>query len=220
MTIYSLYIFDRSVLFPSSIILPLTCLTQLRHCDCVYYQDWHRTRPLRPPAGINFRPGVHRLPLHNPSTNPVRESIFSNGSGSAERKVNGDTSRVGTGAGGGGQRGLPFDEEAKLVYGVILSLRNMVKKLSGRCVSVHLNLLLPSPFPPKSLLLGFMLNGVSRSERKHLHRTKRHSTSYIYTKPSLDIDSSFFQTHLPIHSASSFDRYTLAHLLTMSCGIP
>lgn len=27
---------------------------------------------------------------------------------------------------------LPFDEEAKLVYGVVLSLRNMVKKISGR----------------------------------------------------------------------------------------
>lgn len=30
--------------------------------------------------------------------------------------------------------GLPFDEEAKLVFGVISSLRNMIKKLSGRCV--------------------------------------------------------------------------------------
>ena len=29
---------------------------------------------------------------------------------------------------------LPFDEEAKLVYGVVLSLRSMIKKLSGRCV--------------------------------------------------------------------------------------
>lgn len=28
--------------------------------------------------------------------------------------------------------GLPFDEESKLVYGVVLSLRNMIKKLSGR----------------------------------------------------------------------------------------
>jgi hypothetical protein len=38
-----------------------------------------------------------------------------------------------TGAGGTAQnRGLPFDEEAKLVYGVVLSLKNMVKKLSGR----------------------------------------------------------------------------------------
>lgn len=29
-------------------------------------------------------------------------------------------------------RGLAFDEEAKLVYGVVLSLKNMVKKLSGK----------------------------------------------------------------------------------------
>jgi hypothetical protein len=37
------------------------------------------------------------------------------------------------GAGGAASgAGLPFDEEAKLVYGVILSLRNMVKRLSGR----------------------------------------------------------------------------------------
>jgi len=28
--------------------------------------------------------------------------------------------------------GLAFDEEAKLVYGVVISLRNMIKKLSGR----------------------------------------------------------------------------------------
>lgn len=28
--------------------------------------------------------------------------------------------------------GLPFDEEAKLVYGVVLSMRNLVKKLSGK----------------------------------------------------------------------------------------
>ena len=33
------------------------------------------------------------------------------------------------------QAGLPFDEEAKLVYGVVLSLRNMIKKLSGRWVT-------------------------------------------------------------------------------------
>lgn len=40
--------------------------------------------------------------------------------------------------------GLPFDEEAKLVYGVILSLRNMARKLSGRSAcflhkTIHLN---------------------------------------------------------------------------------
>ena len=32
----------------------------------------------------------------------------------------------------GANAGLPFDEEAKLVYGVVLSLRNMIKKLSGK----------------------------------------------------------------------------------------
>jgi hypothetical protein len=40
------------------------------------------------------------------------------------------------GAASGAGAGLPFDEEAKLVYGVILSLRNMVKRLSGRCVHI------------------------------------------------------------------------------------
>ena len=30
---------------------------------------------------------------------------------------------------------LTFDEEAKLVYGVVLSLRNLIKKLSGRSVA-------------------------------------------------------------------------------------
>jgi hypothetical protein len=34
--------------------------------------------------------------------------------------------------------GLAFDEEAKLVYGVLLSLRHMVQKLSGRLVPVVL----------------------------------------------------------------------------------
>jgi len=127
MTIFSLYIFDR-------------------HCECVYYQDWHRTRPLRPPSLANLKPGVHRLPLL-PSTPPgsapnhahgtasipgsggtdPRESIFSKTSGGS---VNGYADRPL--AGSGAARGLPFDEEAKLVYGVVLSLRNMVKKLSGR----------------------------------------------------------------------------------------
>jgi len=115
MTIFSLYIFDR-------------------HCDCVYYQDWHRTRSVRPPGAKNFRPGVHRLPLPPSVTNQPngiqpRESIFSNRtSGSSTVAPNG----VPNGTVGSPGRGLPFDEEAKLVYGVVLSLRNMVKKLSGR----------------------------------------------------------------------------------------
>jgi trafficking protein particle complex subunit 1 len=48
---------------------------------------------------------------------------------------------------GAGYAGLPFDEEAKLVYGVILSLRNMIKRLSGRFVV---------SFHPSSLLYPFL----------------------------------------------------------------
>jgi hypothetical protein len=65
-------------------------------------------------------------------------------------------------AAGANQRrgGLPFDEEAKLVYGVVLSLRNMVKKLTGSCVSLQLCALLvirradPEPCSSASLSLA------------------------------------------------------------------
>ncbi|WVQ94516.1 hypothetical protein IAU59_001595 [Kwoniella sp. CBS 9459] len=128
MTIYSLYIFDR-------------------HCECVYYQDWHRTRPARSPGSATFKPGVHRLPPQTTTNDVQRESIFTNPNGNVNANgANGGDNRNSlvsnsntsgpvpgrTGGGGGGNKGLPFDEEAKLVYGVILSLRNMVKKLSGR----------------------------------------------------------------------------------------
>jgi len=98
-------------------------LITLRHCDCIYYQDWHRTRPLRPPSTPNFRPGVHRLPPASNGVPGVKESIFSNTEVVESRVQDRPSGRAG---------GLPFDEEAKLVYGVVLSLRNMVKKLSGR----------------------------------------------------------------------------------------
>ncbi|KAI9632461.1 Sybindin-like protein [Dioszegia hungarica] len=115
--IYSLYIFDR-------------------HCDCVYYQDWNRTSPVRPPPPSNFKAGIHRLPPPPDPTGAIRESIFSNQRSSIQsgavdgqdgRGQAGPVGRTGKGIGG-----LPFDEEAKLVYGVVLSLRNMAKKLSGR----------------------------------------------------------------------------------------
>jgi hypothetical protein len=95
MTIYALYIYDR-------------------HCECVYYQDWHQTRKPQPPrAGGTYRRDV------------ARYDEDGNGEGDAGREEEA-AKRKGTVA------GLPFDEQAKLVYGVLLSLRNMVKKLSGR----------------------------------------------------------------------------------------
>jgi hypothetical protein len=48
---------------------------------------------------------------------------------------------------GGSERhkGLPFDEETKLVYGVVFSLRNMVKKLS-RTAWVLFAVMMYTPF--------------------------------------------------------------------------
>jgi len=122
---------------------------QDRHCTCVYYQDWHRSRKPKPavPGGI--------LPAVNKSLSPVTitgshvhdespRSTLSINSGVVIAVSNDDpnftqhqnSSASGVGAqpvvGGGQSTGLSFDEEAKLVYGVVLSLRNMVKKLSGK----------------------------------------------------------------------------------------
>lgn len=109
-----------------------------RHCDCVYYQDWHRTRPVRPSA--NDKPDVHRLQA---ATAPgQRESIFSSTSGTSghphqpgqvgQHPQQAQTGSVVAGTARKTGPGLPFDEEAKLVYGVVLSMRNLVKKLSGK----------------------------------------------------------------------------------------
>lgn len=96
MTIYALYIYDR-------------------HCECIYYHDWHQTRKLQPPRDGGQRKNVARYE----DVHPVGEvEVKQPGEGRAQTTV----------------AGLPFDEQAKLVYGVLLSLRNMVKKLSGRYV--------------------------------------------------------------------------------------
>ena len=135
-----------------------------RHCNCVYYHDWqHRTkRPKRANDGGALLPAVsHAVSPPPPSTSAP--SSASGTPFSSPRNTLTSTSGVlvafndanqtqspGTptpppplpppstnasaGAASGASAGLPFDEEAKLVYGVVLSLRNMVRRLSGRCV--------------------------------------------------------------------------------------
>jgi len=140
--IYSLYIFDR-------------------HCTCVYYQDWHRSKRPKPAAPGNLLPGVSRT-VESPTPRPiiVAENVTSDSptpslpppTPRSTLNVNsgvvvslGDRDSLTAGFASlispavpqppaplAPPTGLPFDEEAKLVYGVILSLRNMVKKLSGR----------------------------------------------------------------------------------------
>ncbi|KAL7411157.1 hypothetical protein BDY24DRAFT_396802 [Mrakia frigida] len=110
--IFSLYIFDR-------------------HCEIVYYQDWHRSTPPTRAKPGNILPAVSPLVTSNPPPPIQNRPRGLNPSGGTV--VHDSEGGRGEGGGGrtGGGGGLPFDEEAKLVYGVVLSLRNMVKKLTG-----------------------------------------------------------------------------------------
>ncbi|KAK0484368.1 TRAPP complex subunit bet5 [Armillaria luteobubalina] len=131
MTIHSLYIYDR-------------------HCACVYYQDWHRTR--RPKLAVEggILPAVSQavsarpVEVNQQSVSAVGSprNTLSLGSGivvagsepspSPLLQTPVSSASAALNSGPVTSTGLSFDEEAKLVYGVILSLRNMVKKLSGR----------------------------------------------------------------------------------------
>jgi len=130
MTIHSLYIYDR-------------------HCICVYYQDWHRTKRPKPAVEGGILVAVSQAvspatPQTNNETNPGLSSGFSSprntlssttgivvamNEGQNQPPTTPQQAQPPTGS---SSTGLPFDEEAKLVYGVVISLRNMIKKLSGR----------------------------------------------------------------------------------------
>jgi hypothetical protein len=104
----------------------------------VYYQDWHRTKRPKQAVEGGILPGVSR-------------AVASDANGAAPSPHNTLSSSTGVVIAVSGESpspllqnvpapppqsstGLPFDEEAKLVYGVILSLRNMIRKLSGKYV--------------------------------------------------------------------------------------
>lgn len=148
MTIHSLYIYDRRVCFLLSLLSVLIVLD--RHCACVYYQDWHRTR--RPKLAVEggIMPAVSQAVSARPAevnqqsvsvTGSPRNTLSSSsgivvaGSDSSPSPLLQTPVSSASAAMISGpitSTGLSFDEEAKLVYGVILSLRNMIKKLSGR----------------------------------------------------------------------------------------
>jgi len=115
MTVNSLYIFDR-------------------HCICVYYQDWHRTRRPKPSNEGGLLPGVtsnygppsgYDSPRN--TLTPTTGTVIAVGDAPSVHGQGGVPMAPGVTS-----TGLAFDEETKLVYGVVISLRNMVKKLSGR----------------------------------------------------------------------------------------
>jgi len=87
--IYNMYIFDR-------------------HCQCIYYHDWHRGHT----AKTAFDQHSDPLASHH------------SGGGSTTTTTTMADPRQGM--------NMSLEEEGKLVYGVVYSLRNLVKKLGKR----------------------------------------------------------------------------------------
>ena len=98
-----------------------------RHCACIFYIDWHRNRKSNSFTAvtnsgsgnasmndeINSPPSPTQSVTHLMSHHSTASQLTNTSMLSDSRMVN-------------------LDEEAKLVYGVIFSLRNFVRKLSGR----------------------------------------------------------------------------------------
>ena len=103
------------------------------HCICVYYQDWQRSKAAKPANEGGILPGVaYQVLSHNEQatmSNPRPRSDLSLSTGVVVA-VNDETTTPAIPP--PANAGLPFDEESKLVYGVVLSLRNMIRKLSGK----------------------------------------------------------------------------------------
>ncbi|BGP56150.1 hypothetical protein JCM8202_005918 [Rhodotorula sphaerocarpa] len=129
MTVYGLYIYDR-------------------HCTCCFYTDLgQRPQPVPGPSTLPKvlppapAPSASVAPSPNPaagsrpnSTPSIRGAAFDDARGGYHvpdaAGLSSDPT-AGTAAATTSNR-LAFDEEAKLVYGVVFSLRNMVSKLSTR----------------------------------------------------------------------------------------
>jgi hypothetical protein len=101
--------------------------------------------------------------------------------------------------------GLAFDEEAKLVYGVILSLRNMIRKLSGRYEPAHC-------FPRRHLNYDAEMNNLSTIVPPH--------TNFMSTRHFQATNSSFSVTPTLIPFDSFCAKSMLVLSLNTSCGIP
>ena len=257
MTIYCLYIFDRYALTDTTSILshfpadlPSPSFTT-RHCNCVYYHDWHRTKrpkrandgggllqgvshalsPLPPPSSTSSVPGS--TPGSAPSTpfTSPRNTLSSSSSGVlvalSTRDAAGPSqgivaSRSATpppllqtqGAGASpaaaaSGSGLPFDEEAKLVYGVILSLRNMIKRLSGRYASSTFFSVTSFFFLACRMDLSLMLSSIVLCFHDHYTGTSRLSaiahprTNSTSLKPSQATASSCSAIPTPSRCVSS-----------------
>ncbi|KAI9347127.1 Sybindin-like family-domain-containing protein, partial [Pilaira anomala] len=132
MTIHNLYIFDR-------------------HCQCIYFQKWTHSKSSNNATttsssnngtsnnnsqlgNSNSRLGGLATSSSRFSTSSTASSVVDQNSPNANSLIRsednhqtGITQQSGLAAGSV----ISIEEEAKLVYGVVLSLRNFVRKLSG-----------------------------------------------------------------------------------------
>ncbi|WFD18583.1 Trafficking protein particle complex subunit BET5 [Malassezia caprae] len=109
-----------------------------RHCEAIYYQDWshlHQQGPASTASSFTSsisstlqRVGGAQVDADKPAEAPVRAR------GDA---LDGVSRSVQADAGQADARLLPLDQEAKLIYGVVYSLRNMVRKLGGPTETFH-----------------------------------------------------------------------------------
>ena len=154
-----------------------------RHCTCTFYASY-AGKP--PKATSTTFPSVFRTPpiLSHPSQS---SALNNNALPPWERLTGGAGSQAGGTIEGmeGGERerefekaGLVFDEEAKLVYGIIFSLRNMVKKLSLRSV----------PSSSSSLPFKENIDEIATEQREqdsfHSFSTSAYKLHYLHTNSS------------------------------------
>ena len=111
-----------------------------RHCVCIYYQDWHRHRKNAGSGGggsssafgtstTTSMNGGHVDGDSGGSSSSPANSSSANHLTSHHSTTSQLTSLTSIYSEG---RMINIEEESKLVYGVVFSLRNFVRKLSGR----------------------------------------------------------------------------------------
>ncbi|KAJ2463876.1 TRAPP complex subunit bet5, partial [Coemansia sp. RSA 2322] len=109
--VYTIYIFDR-------------------HCECIFYTEWNRGRsPLsddsagRPKSGkgpANTAHAIDRAGTHL-SGDAQRPVVWPTSATSTAHRVSPES-----------PRNTAMEEEAKLVYGVVFSTRNIINKLNAK----------------------------------------------------------------------------------------
>jgi hypothetical protein len=198
-------------------------LNKCRHCACVFYQDWHRTRQPRPaPPGSMLSdvsqqiepPKAADKSVKPPApvvTSPRNTLSSSTGLVIAYNETSNHTRNTPAPPpkdAGQSERSnrLPFDEEAKLVYGVLLSLRHMVQKLSGRLVQI-------------TIAADQRLSAPSLARTKPFRVTQQRHISYIISKLYQDTSSSCSLIHLRMRCGSFFDRSTLVRSTLLAWNV-